>query len=133
MATAFDLNTASSVRSVAATLAAQQQLAGATSPATKNAKARQASEEFEAVFLNSMFSQMFTAMDGEGPMGGAKTLGVWRSFLTDEYAKSFAKQGGVGIAPEVYRTLMAQQEMAQQEAAQQEDRGAAGAAAETRP
>jgi hypothetical protein len=28
---------------------------------------------------------------------------------------------------------MAQQEMAQQEAAQQEDRGAAGAAAETRP
>lgn len=128
MATAFDLNTASSVKSAAAMLSAQQQLAGAKSPAAKNDKARQASEEFEAVYLNTMFSQMFTAMDGEGPMGGSKTLGVWRSFLTDEYAKSFAKQGGVGIAPEVYRTLMAQQETTQQE-----DRGAAGAAAETRP
>ena len=123
MASAFDLNTASSVKSAAAMLAAQQHLAGAKSPAAKNDKARQASEEFEAVYLNTMFSQMFTAMDGEGPMGGNKTLGVWRSFLTDEYAKSFAKQGGVGIAPEVYRTLMAQQE----------DRGAGSAAAETRP
>jgi flagellar protein FlgJ len=123
MSTAFDLNTASSVKSVAALLAAQQQLGDAKSPAVKNAKARQASEDFEAVYLNTMFSQMFTAMDGEGPMGGSKTLGVWRSFLTDEYAKTFAKQGGVGIAPEVYRTLMEQQE----------DRSAGGAAAEARP
>ena len=49
-------------------------------------------------------------MDGEGPFGGDKSIGVWRSFLTDEYSKSFARKGGVGIAPEVYRTLMAQQE-----------------------
>ncbi len=123
MATILDLKTASSVKSVYATLAAQQQLAGANTPAAKNDKARQASEEFEAVYLNTMFNQMFTAMDGEGPMGGDKTLGVWRSFLTDEYAKSFAKQGGVGIAPEVYRTLMAQQE----------DRGNGTAAAESQP
>jgi flagellar protein FlgJ len=110
MATAFDLKTASSVKSAFATLAAQQQLNGVKSPTALNEKARQASQEFEAVYLNTMFSQMFTAMDGEGPVGGGKTLGVWRSFLTDEYAKSFAKQGGVGIAPDVYRTLMAQQE-----------------------
>ncbi len=123
MATAFDLKTASSVKSVYATLAAQQQLAGAKSPNGLNEKAKKASEEFEAVYLNTMFSQMFTAMDGEGPMGGDKTLGVWRSLLTDEYAKSFAKQGGVGIAPDVYRTLMAQQE----------DRSTGAAATETRP
>jgi hypothetical protein len=35
---------------------------------------------------------------------------VWRSFLTDEYAKSFAKAGGIGIAAHVYDTLIAQQE-----------------------
>ena len=34
------------------------------------AKARAAAEDFEAVFLNSMFSQMFTGIDGEGPFGG---------------------------------------------------------------
>jgi len=74
------------------------------------AKARAAAEDFEAVFLNSMFSQMFTNVDGEGPFGGSQSTGVWRSFLTEEYAKSFAKKGGIGIADEVYRSLIAQQE-----------------------
>lgn len=74
------------------------------------AKAQAASEDFEAMFLNSMFSQMFTAIDGEGPFGGGGSTGVWRSFLADEYSKSFAKAGGIGIAKEVYGTLLAQQE-----------------------
>jgi flagellar protein FlgJ len=33
--------------------------------------------------------------------------------LTDEYSKSFAKSGGIGIADQVYRTLMAHQEAPQ--------------------
>ncbi|MGE3147855.1 MAG: flagellar assembly peptidoglycan hydrolase FlgJ [Pseudorhodoplanes sp.] len=74
------------------------------------AKARGAAEDFEAVFLNTMFSQMFTAMDGEGPFGGGKSIGVWRSLLTDEYSKSFARTGGIGIADHVYASLLAQQE-----------------------
>lgn len=78
--------------------------------ANTKAKARATAEDFEAVFLNSMFSQMFTNIDGEGPFGGSQSTGVWRSFLTEEYAKSFAKKGGIGIADEVYRTLLAQQE-----------------------
>jgi len=73
-------------------------------------KARESAMEFETVFLNSMFSQMFTGIDGDGPFGGSQALGVWRSFLTDEYAKSFAQNGGIGIASDVYRTLIAQQE-----------------------
>jgi len=74
-------------------------------------RARAQATDFEAVFLNSMFSHMFTAIDGEGPFGGAGGPGVWRSFLTDEYSKSFAKAGGIGIADQVYRTLLNQQEM----------------------
>jgi Rod binding domain-containing protein len=74
------------------------------------AKAKVAAEDFEAVFLNSMFSQMFTAIDGEGPFGGGAGTGVWRTFLAEEYSKSFAKAGGVGIARQVYQTLLAQQE-----------------------
>jgi Rod binding domain-containing protein len=77
---------------------------------TPQEKARAAAQEFEAVFLNSMFSEMFTAIDGEGPFGGGAGSGVWRSFLTDEYARSFARAGGIGIADDVYRTLLAQQE-----------------------
>lgn len=75
-----------------------------------NAKARAAAEDFEAVFLNSMFSQMMTKVDGEGPFGGSQANGVWRSFLTNEYSKAFAKAGGIGLAKHVYSALIAQQE-----------------------
>jgi peptidoglycan hydrolase FlgJ len=78
-----------------------------------HAKARAAAVDFEAVFLNSMFNEMFTGIDGEGPFGGGGATGVWRSFLTEEYAKSFARAGGLGIADHVYRSLIAQQEAAQ--------------------
>jgi Rod binding domain-containing protein len=74
------------------------------------AKAKAAAQNFEAVFLNSMFQQMFTGIDGEGPFGGSGATGVWRSFLTDAYAKSFAKAGGIGIADQVYRSLLSHQE-----------------------
>jgi Rod binding domain-containing protein len=76
------------------------------------AKAHEKAVDFESVFLNSMFSQMFTGIDGDGPFGGKGAVGVWRSFLSEEYAKSFAKAGGIGIADHVYRALIAQQEVA---------------------
>ena len=66
-------------------------------------------QDFEAMFLNSMFSQMTTGIKGDGPFGDTPGTGVWRSMLTDEYSKSFAKAGGVGISNEVYRTLILQQ------------------------
>jgi peptidoglycan hydrolase FlgJ len=77
--------------------------------AIKKAKAKAASEKFEAMFLNSMFQQMFTGVDGDGPLGGSGALKVWRSFLTDEYAKTFAKNGGLGIASHVYDQLLKHQ------------------------
>ena len=75
------------------------------------AKAKATSQDFEAVFLNSMFQQMFAGVKGDGPFGGEGATGVWRSFLTDEYSKSFAKSGGIGIADQVYRSLMTHQEV----------------------
>jgi len=74
-------------------------------------RARAAAQDFEAVFLNNMFQHMFTGIDGEGPFGGQGATGVWRSLLTDQYAKSLAKAGSIGIADQVYRSLIAQQEV----------------------
>ena len=81
--------------------------------ASTQTKAHAAARNFESVFLNTMFQQMFTGIDGEGPFGGSGATKVWRSLLTDEYSKSFAKAGGIGIANHVYQTLMAQQEAKQ--------------------
>ena len=72
-------------------------------------KAKATATDFEAMFLNSMFSQMTSGLKGEGPYGDTPGTGVWRSMLTEQYSKSFAKAGGVGIASEVYRTLIMQQ------------------------
>jgi flagellar protein FlgJ len=81
-----------------------------TPAASTKAKAKAAAQNFESVFLNSMFQEMFTDIGGDGPFGGKGATGVWRSLLTDEYAKTFAKAGGIGIADQVYKTLLAQQE-----------------------
>ena len=83
---------------------------GASKVKAADDKARTTAQDFEAVFLNTMFQQMFSGIEGEGPFGGGAGAGVWRSFLTDEYAKSFAKSGGIGLADHVYGTLIAQQE-----------------------
>lgn len=66
-------------------------------------------QDFEAVFLNSMFSQMTSGIKGDGPFGDTPGTGVWRSMMTEQYSKSFAKAGGVGISNDVYRTLIIQQ------------------------
>jgi flagellar protein FlgJ len=73
------------------------------------AKAKSTSTDFEAMFLNSMFSQMTSGIKGEGPFGDTPGTGVWRSMLTEQYSKSFAQAGGVGISNEVFRTLIMQQ------------------------
>jgi Rod binding domain-containing protein len=96
--------------SPAATAAIAGKVTAGTAAAGKAAKAKAAGEDFEAVFLNSMFQQMFAGI-GQGPFSGGHGAGIWRSFLTDEYSKSFAKAGGVGIAPIVQRELLAQQEI----------------------
>jgi peptidoglycan hydrolase FlgJ len=73
------------------------------------AKAKSTATDFEAMFLNSMFSEMTSGLKGEGPFGDTPGTGVWRSMLTEQYSKNFAKAGGVGISNEVFRTLILQQ------------------------
>jgi flagellar protein FlgJ len=88
---------------------AQQQAAQAKTTAPLDKKADASAQDFEAVFLNSMFQQMYAGIKGQGPFGGTQGVGVWRSFLTDQYAKSIAKAGGIGLAKDVYRTLLQHQ------------------------
>ena len=100
-----------SVPGLSALDAANAATSGGKLTAATKAKAHAQAQDFEAMFINTMFQQMFSGISGEGPFGGNGATGVWRSFLTDEYAKSFAKAGGIGIADQVYRSLMAQQEI----------------------
>jgi len=73
------------------------------------AKAKATATDFEAMFLNSMFAHMTSGIKGDGPFGDTPGTGVWRSMLTEQYSKSFAKAGGLGFSNDVYRTLILQQ------------------------
>ena len=104
---------------MAGSAAAQLGLSISTLDAAQNARAqaalgikgqtKTAAENFETMFLQTVFQHMFEGIDGEGPFGGSGALKVWRSMLTDQYAKTFAQTGGLGIASHVYDQLLKQQ------------------------
>lgn len=77
------------------------------------AKAKTTATNFEAMFINQMFSQMTSGLEGDGPFGSTQGTGVWRSMQLEQYSKSFAKAGGIGISKNVYRELVMQQANAQ--------------------
>jgi Rod binding domain-containing protein len=80
-------------------------------PGTPQAKARQAAQGFESVFLQNMMESMFSGLGSDGPLGsGQAGGGAWRGFLTDEMAKSMSRTSSLGIAPQVYREMIAIQE-----------------------
>jgi len=72
--------------------------------------ARTAEEEFEQTFLTTMLSSMFEGVKTSAPFGGGHAEEQFRSVLLGEYAKDMAKTGGIGIADEVYREILAIQE-----------------------
>jgi peptidoglycan hydrolase FlgJ len=73
------------------------------------AKAQATATDFEAMFLNTMFANMTSGLKGDGPFGSTQGTAVWRSMQIEQYSKSFAQAGGVGISSEVYRSLIIQQ------------------------
>ncbi len=46
-------------------------------------------------------------------VGAGNGNGVWRSLLTEEYAKSIAASGGIGIADQIQSQLISLQEKSQ--------------------
>ena len=75
-------------------------------------KAREAAEEFEAVFLAQFLDTMSSGLDTSPPFGGGMGEEIFRSIMNQEIASSIAARGGVGIADAVYRELIRLQEAA---------------------
>lgn len=72
---------------------------------------KKVSQEFESVFLNNMFEEMFAGIEEEdGPLGAGSGGSAWRSMKVEEMAKSVSSAGGIGLAQHVQRQLIAMQE-----------------------
>jgi len=81
--------------------------------ATTPEQARSVSQEFEAVFITMMISQMFKDVSTEGRFNGGFGEKVWREHMFAEYGKVISKSGGVGIADSIYQQLMGEQDQPQ--------------------
>lgn len=78
---------------------------------TKNMKAiEKAAEEFEAMFVAEMLRPMFETIESDEMFGGGQAEETWRGLLIDEYGKSIAKAGGIGLADHVKAAMIQMQE-----------------------
>jgi len=88
--------------------------AGSKVPAATAQKLRQQAEDFEGVFLNTLFKEMFSSLStDESSLGGGFAEETWRGIQSERMAEAVAADGGVGIADAVYSDLLAVQERAQ--------------------
>ena len=67
--------------------------------------------EFEAQFVSQMLGTMFSTVDPHESLGGSDSEEVYNSMLVNEYGKILAKTGGIGIADQVKRAMISQQEV----------------------
>jgi len=75
--------------------------------AAKAAKAKKAADEFETVFLENFTKSVMDSTGTEGPLGENGTGGeIYRSMLTQEYARSLQKAGGIGLSDQILRDLI---------------------------
>lgn len=73
---------------------------------------RQQAEELEAVFLNTLVSEMFTSIDTDSEFGGGFGEETLRSMQSEQFAASLARSGGIGIADQIMANLLTAQESA---------------------
>lgn len=78
------------------------------SPATQ--EARDAAEEFEAVFLSQMLATMTQELGGAGGVAGGGD-DVYRDMFTQEVAKMISRSGGLGVADSVLKEMLKTQEI----------------------
>lgn len=72
----------------------------------------EAAEEFEAMFLSEMLKPMFSGIEVNEIFGGGKGEEVFRDLMIQEYGKTMAKAGGIGLAEHVREELIRQQSAA---------------------
>ena len=82
-------------------------------PVQTEAGMRKTAEDFEAMALGEMLEPVFETVDtSKGPFGGGEAEEQFRSLQVLELGKQIARNGGIGIAKQVYKSMQRMQEQA---------------------
>jgi peptidoglycan hydrolase FlgJ len=68
-------------------------------------------KDFESVFLTQMMKHMFAGEEANAYFGEGTAGDIYKDFLMNEYGKSIANAGGIGIADVVRQELLKMQEV----------------------
>ena len=71
--------------------------------------AKEASEEFEAIFLSQMLATMTEELGGAGGVAGGGE--VYRDMFNKEVAKMISRTGGIGVADVILQEMLKIQEV----------------------
>ncbi|MCL2473788.1 MAG: rod-binding protein [Alphaproteobacteria bacterium] len=73
-------------------------------------KIERTAKDFEAMFATEMMRPIFDTVPVNSLFGGGNAENIARSFLLQEYGKSIASTGSLGIAPMVKEAMLRLQE-----------------------
>lgn len=74
--------------------------------------AKQAAQDFEAVYLAQMLKPMFDTIEVDPLFGGGAAEETWRGMMVEEMGRQIARNGGVGLADFVEKEMLRLQEVA---------------------
>ncbi|MBI3419077.1 MAG: rod-binding protein [Proteobacteria bacterium] len=66
-------------------------------------------QDFESMFLSQMLSPMWSGLEADGMFDGGYAEETFRSMLVNEYGKTLAKTGGLGISNQVKAEMIRMQ------------------------
>lgn len=69
-------------------------------------KLKEASEEFEAYFINMLFKEMRKTIQEGGLVEKSQARSTFESMLDEEMSKNMSKQGGLGLADMIYNNMV---------------------------
>ncbi len=72
---------------------------------------KKVAKDFETFFASQMLDQMFSGVKTDSLFGGGHGEEMFRSVLLNSYAKEIGKRGSLGVADQVLRSLVSQQEV----------------------
>lgn len=69
-------------------------------------KLKEASQEFEAYFVNTLFKEMRKTIQDGGLVEKSQARTTFEEMLDKEMSKSISKTGGVGLADMIYNNML---------------------------
>ncbi|MGM0452568.1 MAG: rod-binding protein [Thermodesulfobacteriota bacterium] len=71
------------------------------------AELKQVCQDFEAVFINTLFKEMRSTVPDEGYLGDGPGKEVFQEMMDSEVSRQVARQGGLGLGRQLYQQFQA--------------------------